>query len=371
MAVYHYTFFVWWVVTTFLSGIFVNILQFCVLPLFWLHRKSYHYLINKLSYLIYAHFTFLAEWWGDFRVHLYTRTPQVLKELEKKNCLVVVNHRNMDWLGAWVFTEHINCTAHTRILMKYIFKFIPVFGFNIWFSEYGFLARNWSKDKTTLQQFIDGCKGATSPFIIALCPEGTRLSKEKIEVGQDYARANGLPVLRHHLVPRTKGFTAISCSLKEHINVVYDFEFAFPDAERTTLSTLINGGTVDGHLFIRQIPISDFKCNDEEEASAFLMKLFQEKDDCMEYFEQNQKFDAPLVPVPRKYKNLCTFIISSIFSASVIVYVASACLQAYSKEAIVLMTCIISSAVILTVSLSMWLTSPAKTSSFGLRKKQN
>ena len=64
--------------------------------------------------------------------------------------------------------------------MKYVVKFLPVLGFNWWFCEYAFLSRNWSKDETSLRQFINGCKEATYPFLITICPEGNSFSTSSV-----------------------------------------------------------------------------------------------------------------------------------------------------------------------------------------------
>ena len=37
--------------------------------------------------------------------------------------------------------------------------------------------------------------------------EGTRLTEAKVQASVEYAKANGLPELKHHLLPRSKGFS--------------------------------------------------------------------------------------------------------------------------------------------------------------------
>ena len=44
---------------------------------------------------------------------------------------------------------------------------------------------------------------------LCLFAEGTRFTPEKHEVSKEFARSRGLPVLKHHLIPRTKGFNFI------------------------------------------------------------------------------------------------------------------------------------------------------------------
>lgn len=42
---------------------------------------------------------------------------------------------------------------------------------------------------------------------MAIFAEGTRLTEAKVQASVEYARANGLPELKHHLLPRSRGFS--------------------------------------------------------------------------------------------------------------------------------------------------------------------
>ena len=43
-------------------------------------------------------------------------------------------------------------------------------------------------------------------FQLLLFPEGTRFTPEKHEASLEVSRKKGYPELKHHLLPRTKGF---------------------------------------------------------------------------------------------------------------------------------------------------------------------
>lgn len=44
--------------------------------------------------------------------------------------------------------------------------------------------------------------------------EGTRFTKEKYEASMQVAKEKGLPILKHHLLPRTKGFTLLASQIR-------------------------------------------------------------------------------------------------------------------------------------------------------------
>ena len=50
---------------------------------------------------------------------------------------------------------------------------------------------------------------------ITIFAEGTRYTKEKYIKSVEYSKKNGLPHLKHHMQPRTKGFTLAYSCLKE------------------------------------------------------------------------------------------------------------------------------------------------------------
>ena len=64
---------------------------------------------------------------------------------------------------------------------------------------------------------------------VAIYCEGTRFTKKKYEQSLEYAQKNGLPLLKHHLTPRTKGFALLVENLRgNNFKAVYDVAVAYP-----------------------------------------------------------------------------------------------------------------------------------------------
>ena len=59
--------------------------------------------------------------------------------------------------------------------------------------------------------------------------EGTRFTKEKHEASRRFAEEKGLPVLKHHLTPRTKGFTTSLPHLRGKVGGIYDVQLSFKE----------------------------------------------------------------------------------------------------------------------------------------------
>lgn len=60
-----------------------------------------------------------------------------------------------------------------------------------------------------------------------LYAEGTRFTKEKQEASVKFARSKGLPELKEHLLPRTKGFSVGLPHFRHNLPAVYNVQLAF------------------------------------------------------------------------------------------------------------------------------------------------
>jgi lysophosphatidic acid acyltransferase/lysophosphatidylinositol acyltransferase len=149
-------------------------------------------------------------------------------------------------------------------------QWAPVLGWSWKFQEVVFLERNWEKDKKNLGRqltrlvnypspffvrtlkiehlaaqlngFAHSSKGAQcnrinplSVFQLTMFPEGTRFTPDKHKASMVVAREKGLPELKHHLLPRTRGFVAGLPYLKGKVPAIYDVTVAFPKYDHLKL----------------------------------------------------------------------------------------------------------------------------------------
>ncbi|RZC38565.1 1-acyl-sn-glycerol-3-phosphate acyltransferase delta, partial [Asbolus verrucosus] len=114
---------------------------------------------------------------------------------------------------------------------------------------------------------------------LLLFPEGTRFTPAKHKTSLEFARQKNLPELKHHLLPRTKGFTASLPPMKGKIPALYDIEICFKedDPHKPTIRDLLLGNPVVAHMYMRRIPLEDLPQN-EHEQEVFLREMFERKD---------------------------------------------------------------------------------------------
>ena len=72
-----------------------------------------------------------------------------------------------------------------------------------------------------------------------LFAEGTRFTKDKHEASMKFAAERGLPQLKRHLIPRTRGFIQCAQSLSGHFPVIYDVTVSFNTSVVITCSWIM------------------------------------------------------------------------------------------------------------------------------------
>lgn len=81
--------------------------------------------------------------------------------------------------------------------------------------NYGYVTRNWEKDKERLAHYLDSrvleLERRTQIFIF---PEGTNLSQNTMSKSRKFAEANNLPNYSHVLHPKTTGFAYLTHHLQ-------------------------------------------------------------------------------------------------------------------------------------------------------------
>lgn len=106
-----------------------------------------------------------------------------------------------------------------------------------------------------------------------------------------FAQERGMPVLKHHLIPRTKGFTASLPYLKKKCPCILDIQLAFnkSDPVEPTIGNLLRGRAVTGHMHISRIDMKSLPDN-EADAAEWLQEHFRYKDKLQDSFHTHGDF---------------------------------------------------------------------------------
>lgn len=289
------------------SGIIINVLQLCTLPVWLVSKKLFRKINTRLGYCIMSQIVALLEWWSGTDCTLYT-DPKSFPLYGKENAIVVLNHNfEIDFLCGWTFCERFGVLGSSKVLAKKELAYVPIIGWMWYFLEIVFCKRKWEEDRTTVMESLQNLQDYPENFWFLLYCEGTRFTPKKHEISMQVAESKGLPKLKYHLLPRTKGFWVTVQSLRGNASAVYDSTLNFRNNEQPTLLGLMNGKKYHADLYVRRIPLDTIP-EDEAECAAWLHKLYQEKDSFQEHYAQTGRFLGPINSPPRRPWTLINWI---------------------------------------------------------------
>ncbi|KAL5292893.1 AGPAT3.2 family protein [Megaselia abdita] len=317
-------------ITFFVSGLIINSIQLVLhLTLKRANKKLFRQVNWYLNYAIFSQLVFIADWWSASTLKVWMDEDDLKKYDGQENVLLMMNHTyEIDWLSGWQFTEKMRVLGNCKAYAKKVISYVPVIGWAWYFAEFIFLNRSYDKDKEIIDKQLREVYSFPDPVWLLLNAEGTRFTEKKHAASVKFAQEKGMTVLKHHLIPRTKGFTASLPGLREKCDAIYDINLAFKkDAEvAPTISNLLHGYPVQGYMYVRRIPFSSVP-EKEEEAAKFLQNLFVEKDNIIDSFHTTGSFfktsgfkEPPSnYMVPRIY-SLVNFIVWALISILPLMY---------------------------------------------------
>ncbi|XP_044268403.1 1-acyl-sn-glycerol-3-phosphate acyltransferase delta-like [Tribolium madens] len=282
-------------ITFFTSGVIVNLIQcFFYLTLRPFNRRLYRKLNWYFCFTIYSQLVFLGDWWSGSRIIFYVDREDFDKYFGKEHSYCVMNHTyEIDWLVGWMICDRLHMLGNCKAYAKKVVQYIPVLGWGWKCSEFVFLERSFDKDKRVIDTQVTELAEHPDPMWLLLFPEGTRFTPTKHKISLEFARQKNLPELKHHLLPRTKGFTASLPSMKGKVPAIYDNEICFNenDPYKPTIRNMLFGRPVTAHIYMRRIPLEDVP-QTEREQEDFLREMFVRKDKLKDSFAKTGDFFA-------------------------------------------------------------------------------
>ncbi|KAM5574231.1 1-acyl-sn-glycerol-3-phosphate acyltransferase 3 [Rosa sericea] len=296
-----------------LSGLIVNLMQAVLFILIRPISKKLYRKINKVvAELLWLELIWLIDWWAGIKVELYVDS-ETFKLMGKEHALLICNHRSdIDWLVGWVMAQRSGCLGSALAIMKKEAMFLPVIGWSMWFCEYVFLERSWSKDESTLKSGFRRLEDFPMPFWLALFVEGTRFTQSKLMAAQEYAASRGLPIPRNVLLPRTKGFVSSVSHMRSFVPAIYDCTLAIPNNQPPpTLLRMFRGQSSVIKLQIRRHPMQDLP-ETGDGIGQWCKDVFVTKDALLEKYYTKATFsELQLQNIGRPIKSLLVVIIWS------------------------------------------------------------
>lgn len=291
-----------------LGGIVINVIQ--VLLFFTLkqfNKELYHEINYYLVYGVQTLIVFLVDWWCkvELRLHIDDETN---KEFGRKHALITLNHTyEVDMFTGWLVAERTGILGATKGVTKRSLANLPTIGLTWRTSDYIIVNRNFEKDQKVIQNTCKILGDYPFPTWMAVFPEGTRFTATKHAASMEFATKSGLPTLKRHLIPRTRGFVQLVQSLKGKYPVLYDYTISYnvKDGAEPHLHNILCGKPMICEIYIRRFNFDDLP-DDENGISEWLQQLFREKDELLDSylntgsFTEENKHPAHPVIVPER-----------------------------------------------------------------------
>jgi len=99
--------------------------------------------------------------------------------------------------------------GYFKAFQKAEIKWMPIIGWNFWFTENIFLRRSAKRDISEIQNGMKTLVESKLPFWLVLYAEGTRFSASKHAASEEIAKEKNYKSLKHHLQPRPTGFSEV------------------------------------------------------------------------------------------------------------------------------------------------------------------
>ena len=246
--------------------------------------------------------------------------------LNEKALLLFNHHTELDWLFSWMLIEPFGSLGYGRALAKKLYKYVPTVGWAWALNDFIFLERDWNRDKKVIRQTIRELSSYPYSVWLLLFAEGTRLTPEKLLLSQKFAKENNLPVLKHHLIPRFKGFSELIRGMDTSKFIhIYDATVGLHSSKSgpATISSILMGNQMVVDIFLRRFDRCDIPKTDEG-AKYFLMNRYKEKDDLLDFYKSSngKTFTSYHVPVNTLPKSLGVLLNTIILNAVICIPLA-------------------------------------------------
>lgn len=202
-----------------------NCLQLLTAPLVFVSRPLIYALNSYFAGSLWLICQFMFEQENGVRI----KVSGMDKIPEGESALVISNHCSfLDFCMVHSVSMRRNMIGNCRYFSKDSIKYMPFFGWGMYFAGFIFLKRNWAMDQRQINSTFETLVKNRLPVHLISYLEGTRVNKKKLAESHEYAAKNNLPRLEYTLLPRTKGFAASVKGLRNsHINHVYDLTIAY------------------------------------------------------------------------------------------------------------------------------------------------
>lgn len=203
---------------------------------------------------------------------------------ENERVLLFANHRTeVDWMYLWDLALRKGRLGYIKYILKSSLMKLPVFSWGFQIFEFIPVERKWEVDESIMWKKLSAFKDRRDPLWLAVFPEGTDYTEQKCIKGQQFAKENGLPILRNVLLPKTKGFNTCLEVLGNSLDAVYDITIGYKHRCPLFIDNVFGVDPSEVHIHVQRILPHQIPSS-ENEVAAWLIDRFRLKDQLLSDF---------------------------------------------------------------------------------------
>lgn len=256
-------------------------------------------LFNQVEQVLFSWLLAMVACWTSTAGFQVAESGVSLDSISNNRMLLMANHQSTADVPMMmtIFSSRIGFCNKVMWIMDRVFKFTN-FGIVSWIHDDFFILAGKANRDSSLEKLRDHLTKVFLPKerrYLVLFPEGGFLRKRK-EVSNEFAKKRDLPMLEHCTLPRTGALDVILNCLGpqegEYIEKLVDVTLAYPSGDPLDLQSIATGWRepCTTHVHYRVFDSSELACLTSEERFAWMVKLYQEKDEMLARFYETGEF---------------------------------------------------------------------------------
>lgn len=286
----------------------LGLFQFLLIKfiIFFTSNKKLDLLLKKYIKEWYYLYIFLDSDSGKINYFLPNDYKKYVQQ-KNKSYLFICNHpTECDWLFLWSLMDLFGDITFCNIILKEQMKYIPSFGWFIYFMNYIFLSRkNKNEDLEKIRTFVLNSKINDEPLCVLLFPEGTDFTTNKWKNNVNFAKKNfqiDWSNQKYTLFPRHAAFHELMKN--NHFDYIIDLTIYYKNMNdfETTKPTIFQGlikffdfklgyQKFVPNVFVRCFDLTYLDFSNENNSCQFLINdIFKKKNLLLKGLDENWEY---------------------------------------------------------------------------------
>lgn len=330
-------------------GLLINIIQLILLITIKFSDNSNwrNFHKNISSYLVIILFSppiAILYTWSQMDLNIKVADKKLIEDVKSQMLgIIIPNHSyELDYMVSFALADQLGDIGNYKSLSKDELKYLPIIGWALWMADIVFVKRNWKEDKLTIAKKLNELFDYKQ-FLLGLFAEGTRFTPEKHQASVEFALSRGIKPLKHHLIPRTRGFNYIvrhyyreiifNKRMDEKLFRLFNLEIVMPKKMR--FRDFMNGQAIRADVYCEEVFLSRemkqemLDSTDEDDCpllTQLIHDIFKRKDQLVaEYRANNGNFPLDTTngakwPFVRRSRPVIIWIIGLMFTYTTLAY---------------------------------------------------